>query len=87
MDLPPAPDVATPGATGNDGRDMRDDVVHSEPTRKSRDRGGLGGKSQGRFARHIDCAPCEGPPGNTVRRGGRASPAKHSPRDRDARVS
>lgn len=84
MDLPPAPRLAAPGATGNDGRDARDDVVRSEPTRKPRD--GHGEKVKRDFARHIDCAASEGMQMKPVRRRGRASPAKQSSDDLDGRV-
>jgi len=80
------PGLAAPRATGNDGRDARDDLARGETRRRPQDGNGVGERAQRGFARHIDCAASEGAQKKTVRRGGRASPAKRSANDPDGGV-
>ena len=81
-----APGLATPRATGNDGREARDDVARGETRRRPHDVNAIGENAQRGFARHIDCAASDGAQKKTVRRGGRASPTKRPAADLDGGV-
>lgn len=81
-----APGLAAPRATGNDGRAARDIVAGGETKRGPHDGINVDEKARRGVARHIDCGASEGAQKKTVRRGGRASPAKRPANDPDGGV-